>query len=510
MQQDLDLKSVEELKELLAVCHRSSGMLAKTLFPDRFFRPFSPEIHGKIFEIIDDDSIKKAVIAAPRGVGKSSIVNLVLPARGILYRESRHIIPISCSADAAIEQSENLKAELETNELVLKLFGSCRSRNWSQEKWDTYWADDPTFSTRVRPRGAGQQVRGRLFRNYRPDLIIIDDLEDPEHVDSPEQRRKKKEWFFADVMNSIDRGSKDWRIIVLGTYLHEDSLLANLLEDPTWTSVRLEICNDELRSNWPEYMTDGEIAELYESLRSQNLADVFFREFRNLPVSTHDSVFRQEYFRYYDEVTEGLDKRKFIEHAILVEPAKSAQIHSSDSAIICTAVDTHSNAIYVREIEAGKFHPDEIYDKALRMACKYKVSVIGVEVTGLNEFITYPFRNEMLRRGLHFVFADLKARRGAARGEGKDERIASLVSFYRKGLIFHNKNCCMGLEAQLLSFPRSKRKDIMDCLAYIVELLEMGDRYFKSTYADDLDLEEDEFKALMKETEAAIEWERVV
>jgi len=506
----VDSRSKDDLKELLTACHRSSGLLAKTLFPERFYRPFSEKIHGAIFKVIDDDSIMKAVIAAPRGVGKSSIVNLLLPARGILFRENRYIIPISCSADAAIEQSENLKLELETNEVVLKLFGSCKSRNWSQEKWDTKWADDPTFSTRVRPRGAGQQVRGRLFRNYRPDLVIIDDLEDPEHMDSPEQRRKKKEWFFADVMNSIDRGNKNWRIIVLGTYLHEDSLLANLLEDPTWTALRLEICDDDFHSNWNEYITDEELKELYESLRIQHLTDVFFREYRNLPISTVDAIFKEEYFRYYDEVVEGLDKRKYVEHAILVEPAKSAQIHSSDSAIIVVAVDTHSNAIYVREVLAGKFHPDEIYDKALTAASKYKAAVIGVEVTGLNEFITYPFKNEMIRRGQYFEFVELKARRGAARGEGKDERIASLESFYRKGQIFHNKNCCMGLEAQLLSFPRSRRKDIMDCLAYIVELLEMGDRYFKSSFVDDLDAEEEEFKALMKDTEKALEWNRVV
>ena len=495
----------DEIKDILAKCYASTEVLAKTLFPERFTLPFSKSIHSKIFEIIDNPNIKRAAIAAPRGIGKTSIVNLVLPARGILFRDNRYIVPISCSANSAIEQSENLKSELTSNEMILKLFGSCKSNRWAQEQWDTYWPDDPSFSTRVLPRGAGQQVRGRLFRNYRPDLIIIDDLEDPEHMDSPEQRKKKIEWFYADVLNSVLMWSDNWRIIVLGTVLHEDSLLMNLLEDESWNPVRLEICDDNFHSNWPEAYSDEKLKKMYDDFKSKGLADTFGREYRNLPISVVDATFKDSYFHDYDESKEKLDSRSGVEHAVLVDPAKSAQLKSSDSAIVVVAVDTRSNTIYVRDIVSGKFHPDEIYDIALTKAVKYKAAVIGIETAGLNEFIMYPFKNEMIRRGLMFTIHELKPRRGKARGEGKDERIASLLNFYRRGQILHNPEVCSGLEMQLRSFPRSKKKDIMDCLAYIVELLELGDRYFKSMYEDDEDIEK-EYEALLEDTEKALEW----
>ena len=74
-----------------------------------------------------------------------------------------------------------------------------KSNTFSQDQWIT------ETGTMVMPRGSGQQIRGLLFGNFRPDLIFGDDIEDSESVKSEEQRRKLKEWFFADVMNSVDR-----------------------------------------------------------------------------------------------------------------------------------------------------------------------------------------------------------------------------------------------------------------------------------------------------------------
>jgi hypothetical protein len=44
---------------------------------------------------------------------------------------------------------------------------------------------------------------------------------------------------------------------------------------------------------------------------------------------------------------------------------------------------------------------------------------------------------------------------------------------------------CGPIEAQLLSFPRCKRFDAIDAEAYVVELLEHGERYFYSDSDDE-------------------------
>ncbi len=200
----------------------------------------------------------------------------------------------------------------------------------------------------------------------------------------------------------------------------------------------------------------------------------------NKPISTESARFRQEHFKAYSETDEEFVKKKNrLEHIVLFDPAKTMKPESDDSAIVGVSVDVQAPAIYVRDIVYGKFYPDQLYDEAFRMADRIGARTIGIEVTSLNEFIMYPIRTEMLRRGKFYELVELKAR------ASKEDRIAGLIPFYRMGFVFHNSSCCAPLEMQLISYPRSKKWDIMDALAYVVEMLEVGERYFIPDKSDE-------------------------
>jgi hypothetical protein len=245
------------------------------------------------------------VISAPRGWGKTSNCSIGYPAKKILFREKKFIVPVSATNTSAVLQGENLKGELLKNPLVEKLFGDIKTKQFSKEQWVT------SSGTMVFPRGAGQQIRGILYDRFRPDLIIVDDLETSEGVQSEEQRKKLKEWFFSDLMNSVNRAEGNWKVVVIGTVLHEDALLVNLLEDPAWHSVQLALCDDEYRSNWPDFMNDAQVLALKEEFASRGQLDVFFREYLGKPISFEDAVFRQEFFRYYDESELNANAQQF-------------------------------------------------------------------------------------------------------------------------------------------------------------------------------------------------------
>jgi hypothetical protein len=66
-------QSGEDIKDVLAECVNDTGVTGKTLFPERFYLPYSP-LHQKVFDALDDDRYQKIVIKAPRGMGKTSIV----------------------------------------------------------------------------------------------------------------------------------------------------------------------------------------------------------------------------------------------------------------------------------------------------------------------------------------------------------------------------------------------------------------------------------------------------
>ena len=72
------LKKDPRIQEALASCFLSMKSTCRTFFPDRYNRPFCPD-YDKIFAILDDDSIQQAVIAAPRGYGKSTTATMAYP-----------------------------------------------------------------------------------------------------------------------------------------------------------------------------------------------------------------------------------------------------------------------------------------------------------------------------------------------------------------------------------------------------------------------------------------------
>lgn len=463
-----------EVEEIMSQCFASTKVAAKTLFPDRVTRDFT-SIHDVLFDLMDDPTKQKVCIAAPRGFGKTTLNTIIHPAKKILFQEKHFIMPVSATASSAVAQGENLKRELLSNTDIARFFGPMKSAVFSKEQWVT--AND----IMVMPRGAGQQVRGQLYKNYRPDLIIIDDLETTEGTASEEQRKKLKEWFYSDLCNCVDRSRDDWKIIIIGTVLHEDALLVELLEDPTWHSVRLEICDDEFHSQWPDFMSDAECKRLYEEYKAKGQADVFFREYRNLPISTEDATFKIDYFKDYDR--EDL-AGKHLKNVVIVDPAKTVQMHSADSAIVCWGVDQDGRKLYFQDCVSGKFRPDELYNEMFAMVERFNATILAVEVTSLNEFITQPIKNEMRVRGIFPRFVELNAR-----GK-KEDRIAALAPFYRLGYVYHNAAVSAKLESQLMGFPRSKLWDVMDAAAYIVELMEIEGDYFHPS--DDYDVLEAE------------------
>jgi predicted phage terminase large subunit-like protein len=322
---------------------------------------------------------------------------------------------------------------------------------------------------------------------------------------NPELRTALKTWFYSDVLEAIPQLHMNWKIVYIDTLKHEDSLLQHFLSSPDWASVRLEACDDNMKSTAPHFVSDEVIAAKWQTAVNAGETDTFFQELRNLPISSKDAVFQKDYFRYYnvpnDVGINSNDLKKLdaeiqidrnIETVVLLDPAKTVKIHSDESAIIALGIDLASAKIYVRDAISAKMYPDEIYDEMFGMATRMGAKVLGIEETSLNEFIKQPIKNEMFRRGTFFEMIWLKPRGG----KKKELRVKELVPYYRGGYIYHNAACATipKLEQQLLMFPRSALWDLMDCLAYVIEMLELGERYFSPN--DNPDDIESEFSEL--------------
>jgi len=511
-QQALKIKD-SGFQDILIESYRSTKVFAKVFFPERFSAEFSG-LHDQIFDLIDSKE-QKIAIAAPRGIGKTSIVGLALAAKKIVFEDSKFLPYVSKSFDSSLLQTENLKIELGSNLLIKQVFGQVKTSNgegvdssFSKKSWIARFNDD-SHGTLVYPRGSNQQIRGILYRNSRPDLFIFDDFEDADEVLNEELRFKLEIKFFADFVKAVSRVDKNWRMIYIDTLKHEDSLLQKLLDASDWESIRLELCDDELNSNAPEFISTEEIKVEHESHKEKGLLDVFYREFRNLPISKEDAVFKAEYFKYYVEgggtllvYTDGTKEperipEREVTSLVIVDPAKTVKLSSADSAVIVIGIHRKSGKIFVRDVEAGKMEPDELLETMFRLCQAYRAVVLGVETTGIDRWISQPIENIMRSRIKSGMSVPIYHSISASKSN-KAKRVASLGPYYKMGYIYHNKQACQKLESQLIMFPRSKLWDVMDGLSHLMPLMDQF-AYFFDPEDYGPESAENEFRALTDE-----------
>jgi hypothetical protein len=496
-----DFNEDPEIQSLLLSCMLSTKVTAITLFPELFFTEIT-KLHDQIFEAVDSGH-KLICVAAPRGLGKTTIARTVA-AKAVLFRLAHFICYVMNSSTVAEMQTENLKRDLLSTPEVRQFFGNIKTdvstdtglEEFSKMAWTAYG------EVLVFPRGAGQQIRGLNWNNHRPQLIIVDDLEKQSELKSAENRQSIKKWFYSDLMKSVDRYSNNYCIIYIDTLKHEDSLLAELMEDPLWLSIKLSLAyedeNEVLKSNLPSYMTDNELQIEYENHKRRGDLDTFYSEFMNEPTSKGDISFNKKHFKYFSETDpDFLAQLIDTEYILIGDPAKTVKMQSADSALMVIAINPKLCRYSIMEVFSDKLYPDEFYDKIFEYVVEYSIINVGIEVTSLHQYIVQPIKNEMIVREITFNLIELKT--GNTTEDGKAKRIAKLVPYYRKGYIYHRKGHCEKLEAQLESFPKSRLWDCMDCLAYLPKMLEMGDQYFTP------DLNEDDPEAEYAELEASYE-----
>jgi predicted phage terminase large subunit-like protein len=289
----------------------------------------------------------RLAVAAPRGHAKSTLVTLGYLLWCMAYEHERFIVIISDTADQAQDMLAHVKSELETNERLRADFpqvcGGGGTLGASGTKGTARWrkGDIVTGSgVRVRAAGTGQGFRGVRHKAERPTLIVLDDAENERDVRSDELRTQKLDWFRSTVSKA---GTGTTNMVVVGTVLHSDSLLANLLDgrrSPGWTAKRYKAL-----AKWPDRMdlwqkwgaaynmtgdadglTGPEGADLYYErnkaemdkgaevlwpevdsllslmkLRARDGAASFEREKQNEPAGLENCMFREGDFHFWDE-----------------------------------------------------------------------------------------------------------------------------------------------------------------------------------------------------------------
>ena len=475
------------------------GLFAEIFFP-HYCREAPSDFHIELYELLIE-SIRyrqghRIAVAAPRESAKSTIATLFLPLWCICYPETagkRYILIASDTATQAERHLGDIKIELEDNEKLQKSFGHLTGAGplWTKSEIIT------NSGVKITARGTGGNIRGLRHRQFRPDLLIGDDLENDRNSQTPEQREKIVDWFFKAFSKTA---SKTADIVVIGTILHYESLLSKLLSNPAFESRKYQgviswSAETALWEEWERLYTDMSLPEkertreadvFFEEHREQMTAGTrviwpahrsyydlvklrvaegpasFDSEIQNEPVNPREALFQKEWFTWFEEDEIDLERLTLV---AAVDPSLGGKSrHHDPSAIVCLARD-ENGALYVLEADIQRRTPDAIIDDTLELYARRRPCVIGVETVQFQEFFKDILEKEAAKRGIYPPV------RGLKQTKDKKLRIQRLQPLVKSGTLRFQKKHKTLLD-ELRFFPLAGHDDGPDALEMAVQLME--------------------------------------
>jgi len=379
----------------------------------------------------------------------------------IAYQKAHFIFIISNTLKQSTLHLEALKSEISYNNKFQMLYGNLRTEKWASEEIEL------KGQIKIFARGSGQQIRGLKYLKYRPDLIILDDLEDDELVQSADRRAGLQRWLHSEVYPALD--VETGRILYIGTILHYDSLLMKVLSHDMyqeWDKSLYKAIISENHVLWPEHLNYDALMIIKNDAIKNGVGHLFYAEYQNEPRDSEDQFFKRDDWRYYDE--KELDG-KLLNTYIASDLAVSRSKQADYSVIVTVSVDSDGKQ-YIREIRRGRWSPKEIVDQMFLANSKWSPSKFGVE-DGIEWLTLKPYvDDEVLRRRTYLPLEELK--HGGRSKTESPTRIRGLDPLYRTHKMFHLRDAeeTKLLEDELFTFPSGKHDDIIDALAYIQDI----------------------------------------
>jgi predicted phage terminase large subunit-like protein len=462
-----------------------AGFVGSVLAPKFEDSCASPEFHTEVWELCTS-AYRYVAISAPRGHAKSTAVTLGYGLATLLFRERKFMVLISDTESQASLFLGNIKQALTENDTLIELFGLKKNEKGlvqfvKDSETDIIVEFDDGAKFRIIAKGSEQKLRGLLWNSSRPDLIICDDMENDELVMNKDRRMKFKRWFTNALLPCMsDKGI----IRVVGTILHMDSMLENLMPKPydkmtvteplkqyttrrgKWKSIKYRAHTDDFSHLlWPQKKTveffKMERADAFE----RGMQDGYSQEYLNIPIDESTTYFRRADFLPCREE----DFKKPVHFYITADLAISDKETADYSVFIVGAVD-EDKRLQIRNVIRERMDGREIVDCLLALQKLYQPEAIGIEEMQVSKAIGPFLREEMIRHNNFMTYYPLKHG-----GKDKITRSRSIQARMRAhGVKFDKSGDWYPVfEDELMRFPRDKHDDQVDAFAYLGLMLDV-------------------------------------
>lgn len=417
-------------------------------------KPFVREKYQSLLK--PTEKLSGSMFLEPREHGKTVRWSFAYVLWCALTKRARYVLLIGASGDAAGENLGNIKTEIEENERILEDYGELQGDCWTDHRLEL------SNGTCIQSKGSGASMRGTRFRQYRPDLIVIDDVLKDDAINSPTQRNKIHRWLKRVVFNL----GKSAYVVWVNTVMHGDDPISRLCREVeagdlvNWIAVRLGCIRPDGTPLWPEYW---DIQSLEDKKKTIGVS-AFSTEYMNEPLADEERIIHIEWideFRYTE-----LPPRNRLQFFLGVDPATGAHDGTAEVPI---ARDKESGIIYVLPSFSDACSETKTLEQMEMLYKAYHFAAIGWENVVFSGIYGKYIQKLGIEKGLYFPITLI--------GVGslpKEVRIRSYSMLVQNGFIRFPQKGCENIITQLTEFPMGAFDDLCDGLYLAIKAAEQS------------------------------------
>lgn len=488
--EDLDLAQLIELSAI------DSDFFSHYFFPNTVRQP-SPPMHQAMWTLLDGTD-RMVNMQVYRGGAKTSLLR-IYTAKRICFGIAHTILYIGKSEGHAARSISWVRRQVEHNHNYAKTFGLRPGSKWQDMECEI-WHGTDEYPIWLMGMGITGSIRGINRDDFRPDLIIIDDVIDEENSATDDQREKINNLIYGAIKESLTPATEapDAKMVMLQTPLNKLDASTQALSDPEWKSAIFSCWTPETRdlpinqqiSSWPERYPSETLRAEKRSAAARNRLSIWTREKECKLISPETSAFKEQWLRFYDIEPERMQVIMVIDP---VPPPSDIQVakglHRKDFECLA-AIGRAQDKFYLLEYSLQRGHdPSWTVAEFFRMAAKWNPYRVMVESVAYQRTLSWLLRQAMQEQRHWYVIEEFDDKRRKF-----DKIVDGLNGPAANGRIFIRREHTEFIE-NFRDYPAVEHDDLMECVGLGVTALQ-GPAFDLNDYSD-LDSQEEDIPPLV-------------
>ena len=469
----------------------------------------APDVHKELCLMLDgiawDNHSGKVCYSMPRGHAKSTFVSNVFPIHQCYFDCAtdggrKYILIISETEDLSTKFVEYINSQLKFNKKLRDDLSVIMNESKFDNKKDTGMEFVTTKGTMVRAAGMGKALRGARNGAYRPDLVILDDLESMANTNTKELREKNLHWYNS-VIEPIGVEGRT-AFLYVGTLVHGNGLLPDILtridyESRKYAAIVQEPDNMELWMHYCEILddkTDEEREAKADAFYEENREEMdkgwktlwsrwtysalmkkkstlgtkaFNSEYMNIAYDPDSQIFNEDNIIFFDDrdlIDQWGRKIPLDVYGFWDLAVGKGNKRDDYNAVVIIGRDKLTGVMYVLDAWSAKVPAHKALAVAEQKISEWQPRLFGVETIQMQYEFYRQLQENIMKHGLYST--RLKACNPKAK---KEDRIQILEPLFETGYLRLKRSQRLLLE-QLLVFPQGEHDDLPDALASAVDL----------------------------------------